>query len=542
MIDHGHPPCHGQRCGAPSLRLGDVFCAGYAWKCFFFLRGGAAERRCYTEKFHRKSCQRCERHIYAEDGYAGTMGEDLDDDPPFDFDKWLSSKDPSEQERLNLIVMKYFDLNNDIFDPVESNYHLEAIAAEYDLMQHGEDTKFIQWMNEGSVELGRVGAYDKPIEELKVGDLDTMYGVPIMYDPDDRADLEMKYTSSDVFEIAFDHIAKANEGGRPMDNRLAPEWMKVEDPPYVGDDEITGVGMNEIPPQGNDCCEDLRTELIRLNHKYHGTTAELLFDDMEFMQDEDCADLEDALDDLTQYAEELLSFYIDPDAKAMLHRMNPTPFVAIKECLDELRQAKLEYDSCKGNQFGDVNHLDFTASEDPFEIAWDMVMKAPLDLDSIKPFMYSAEDAENDKRMHVADFVDPNDQQRYPMVISTPSYSHDFNVDIDYPPDQDSGFDPNIGRKIATSNVHYRDEDEPIGLDEMRYPPDRSVLGVSPYVSEPYRRKGMGQAIYDLVRELGYRIKPSDHLSDGSEGLWRKNQGREIDDDSEWRGMRERGE
>jgi len=298
------------------------------------------------------------------------MDEDLDDGPPFDFERWFASKDPSEQERLNLIVMNYFNLNNDIYDPVESNYHLESIAAEYDLMQHGEDTKFIQHMTEGPVELGRVGAYDKPMEEMTVGDLDTMYGVPINYDPDDRADLEMKYTSSDVFTDVWSVLKN--------DQRIAPQWMKVEDPPYVGDDEITGVGMNEIPPQGDECCEDLRTELIRLDHKYQGTTAELLFEHMQFMQDEGCAELEDALDDLTQYAEHLLSTYLDPDASAVMHRMNPKPFDAVRECLDELQQAKLEYDSCKGTQFGDVNHLDFTASEDPFEIAWDMVIKMPI--------------------------------------------------------------------------------------------------------------------------------------------------------------------
>jgi len=177
-----------------------------------------------------------------------------------------------------------------------------------------------------------------------------------------------------------------------------------------------------------------------------------------------------------------------------------------------------------------------------FDSAWE-IMKAPLDLDSIKPFMYSAEDAEQEKRMHVADFVDPDNQQRYPMVISTPSYSHDFNVDIDFPPDQEAGFDETIGRHIGNSNVHYHEDHEPSDPEfAMQYPPNRSIVGVSPYIAEPYRRKGMAQAIYDLVRELGYRIKPSSNLSDGGEGLWRNNQGRESDDDSEWRGMRERVE
>ena len=279
------------------------------------------------------------------------MAEDLDDDPPFDFDRWLASKDPSEQERLNLIVMKYFDLNNDIYDPIESNYHLEAIAAEYDLMQHGEDTKFIQHMNEGSVELGRVGAYDKSMEEMTVGDLDTMYGVPILYDPDDRADLEMKYTSSDIFEIAFDHIAKANEGGRPMDNqRMAPQWMQVEESPNEAENEveITGVGMNN---GDDDCCKEAKDKMAvavastsptltpeqkdELRASYGALSCEALYDLVERLGTSD----------------------------------NPGPY---KMILDE-------WDSCSSQKFNG----DFTASEDPFEIAWDMVIKMPIRPESL---------------------------------------------------------------------------------------------------------------------------------------------------------------
>lgn len=194
-----------------------------------------------------------------------------------------------------------------------------------------------------------------------------------------------------------------------------------------------------------------------------------------------------------------------------------------------------------------------------FDSAWE-IMKAPLDLDSIKPVAYPKGEEDSDRMMHTADFVHPRTGVRYPMNISTPSLSHDFEIRVEYPPAEegyypegdffgagdsrlDNPFDPTIGRKAAQANVHYHEDHEP-NEDEydlsFMYPPSNSIVGISPYVAAGMRGAGIGPAIYDLIREMGYRIKPSDNLSDGGEGLWRKNQGREIDDDSEWRGIRER--
>ena len=159
----------------------------------------------------------------------------------------------------------------------------------------------------------------------------------------------------------------------------------------------------------------------------------MIFEHTQFLHDESCEDLEEALNDQIGYADFLLKDYFGKDASAegdfnrqVMRNMSEDPAAVIRECLDELRQAKVEYEACKGTQFGDVNHLDFTASEDSFERTWDLLMKAPLDFDSIKPVAYVAGDEESDKMMYAADFVHPTTKQRYPINISTPSLSHDF--------------------------------------------------------------------------------------------------------------------
>lgn len=335
-----------------------------------------------------------------------------------------------------------------------------------------------------------------------------------------------------AFQLAWDSIMK-------NDQRLVPSWMKEEEAPIVGDDEITGVGVNEIPPQGDKCCEDLRTELIRIDDKYRGTTAELIFEHTQFQHDESCDELEEVLNDQIGYGEFLLKDYFGQDdswegqaKREMMNNMSEQPDKVFNECLDELKQAKLEYEACKGTQFGEVNHLDFTASDDLFEVSWDSIMKAPLDMDSLRPFAYSPDDAEKGRveGFQVADFVDPQTGERYPMIVSTPSYSHDFNVDIDYPANVERGFDNTIGNKVANSNVHYYNDEEPEGKTfSMDYPAQGTVVGISPYVAESFRRKGMAQAIYDLVSLLGYRVKASEHLSDEAQAMWNKNQGRDFD-------------
>jgi hypothetical protein len=141
-------------------------------------------------------------------------------------------------------------------------------------------------------------------------------------------------------------------------------------------DTIPEVETNEMPPQGNKCCEDLRTELLRLKSKYQGTVADLIFDyDMQHIDEATCEEVEEGLESSIQYVEHLLSKDIDPDARAMLHREDPQPFTIFNECLEDLQQAKLEYEACKMGGFGDVDHDMFYASVDPFEYSWNLIIK-----------------------------------------------------------------------------------------------------------------------------------------------------------------------
>ena len=71
------------------------------------------------------------------------------------------------------------------------------------------------------------------------------------------------------------------------------------------------------------------------------------------------------------------------------HRMDCTELVeAIKnvvtyeaddpadlDSIDQLRQMVLEYESCKGVQFGNFTHDLMQRSSDPFEVAWDSITK-----------------------------------------------------------------------------------------------------------------------------------------------------------------------
>ena len=293
---------------------------------------------------------------------------------PFNFDEYFYSKSPADQEQLNQIVMHYFNVNRDLDDPVESNDHLEVIADEYDRMKRGEDTKFIQHMNEGPAELGR----------LHPDDLPRGFGIPIKYDPDDREDLEMKYTSSDAFEIAFDHIAKANEGGRPMDNRLAPQWMRSEEPVEIEED-LPEVRVNENPPQGSACCEDLIAEVLGLIKRY--PTSLLVGEtDVEIVS---CEDAVSFLDSQLSYGKYLLEdgdYWdgIGEDARSEWMASEQAQFES--KILAEMREIKEQYEMCKGTEgsLGD-DDMGFYASADPFEIAWDILIKRQTELGEHHP-------------------------------------------------------------------------------------------------------------------------------------------------------------
>lgn len=348
------------------------------------------------------------------------------------------------------------------------------------------------------------------------------------------------------------------------DQRMAPQWMRVEDsPPIEEDEELPEVKIGGDPTNDDDsCCDDLKASLIALREKYRGRAAEVVFDHTLFIPEppwDDCASMEESMNDMIDYSQHLFDDVLPEFADAIIQNY-PEKYESFRQLQNDLLEVKQKFEACKATGFDDdMSHL---ASADPFERTWDMLMKAPLDFDSIKPTAYPSGDEESGRMMYVADFVHPTTMQRYPINISTPSLSHDFEVRVEYPPAEEGYFpegdffgpgdsrldnprDPVIGRKAAQANVHYHEDHEPNEGEydlSFMYPPSNSIVGISPYVAAGMRGAGIGTAIYDLIQALGYRIKPSRNLSDAGEAMWRKNQGQDIEDQSEWRGMKERDE
>tara|TARA_R100001440_G_scaffold35191_2_gene54233 strand:- start:22179 stop:23687 length:1509 start_codon:yes stop_codon:yes gene_type:complete len=187
------------------------------------------------------------------------------------------------------------------------------------------------------------------------------------------------------------------------------------------------------------------------------------------------------------------------------------------------------WNACEFGAGENAEDMGFYASDDSFEATWDSISKAPLDMDSIKPVAYVPNN-DDEKRFSIADFIHPKTGKRYPMVMTTPSYSHDFNVDIEYPPDEQTQFDEMLGHKIGSSNVSYHLDHEPDDLPfAMNYPIEGATVNISPYIADNFRNLGMAQAIYDLIDALGYRVKASDTRSDEGDAFWSANQGRTVD-------------
>ena len=282
---------------------------------------------------------------------------------PFNFDEYFYSKSPADQEQLNRIVMHYFNVNPDLDDPVESNDHLEVIADEYDRMQRGEDTKFVQHMNEVPAQLGRLDPDDQRHQ----------FGIPIKYDPDDREDLEMKYTSSDTFEVSFDLLLK--------DQRMAPQWMQSEEPVEIEED-LPEVRVNENPPQGSACCEDLIAAMMDLDKRYsseRGIESLILSHDWVHDGTESCEDAASFLDSAISYGKYLVDdddYWKEHGPNAQMEWLASDQGTMESKVLQEMREIKEQYEMCKGTEgsFGD-DDMGFYASADPFEIAWDILTK-----------------------------------------------------------------------------------------------------------------------------------------------------------------------
>ena len=178
-----------------------------------------------------------------------------------------------------------------------------------------------------------------------------------------------------------------------------------------------------------------------------------------------------------------------------------------------------------------------------FDQAWDLV-KTPLDYDSIDPFIVDnigtersvytpmmGEDGlridpwEEDPKTQFATFIHPETGEKYPIQITTPSFSHDFNIEMLYPDDEPRSWDGMLPRdQAAMIHVGYPNEEPPTQelADDfrMRFPPKGTQVEVHPYVTQHNRRQGMATALYDLVEQLGYSIRESDSLSDDGEAFW----------------------
>tara|TARA_R100001463_G_scaffold13034_2_gene34878 strand:+ start:3686 stop:4330 length:645 start_codon:yes stop_codon:yes gene_type:complete len=178
-----------------------------------------------------------------------------------------------------------------------------------------------------------------------------------------------------------------------------------------------------------------------------------------------------------------------------------------------------------------------------FDEAWALV-KMPLDLDSIDvseapgfllddwepemhPDGYLAHGGAGEVKTPIAMFIHPKTGEKYPIQMTTPSYSHDFLLEMLFPkgakhPGMRDGM---LSRdQVAMARIGYPDEEPPSEelRDEfrMRYPPGGADVEVHPYVNTSDRRQGMGTALYDLADALGYRVKRSGSLSDEGQGLW----------------------
>tara|TARA_R100000152_G_C6728727_1_gene153694 strand:- start:148 stop:777 length:630 start_codon:yes stop_codon:yes gene_type:complete len=178
---------------------------------------------------------------------------------------------------------------------------------------------------------------------------------------------------------------------------------------------------------------------------------------------------------------------------------------------------------------------------DVFDEAW-VIAKMPLDLDSIDvseapgfllddwepemdPDGFLVHNKAGEVKTPIAMFIHPKTGAKYPILMSTPSYSHDFLLEMPYPEGMEEESDSMLRHGLAAmARIGYPNDEPPTEelRDEfrMRYPPKGTDVEVHPYVNESSRRQGMGTALYDLVDELGYRVKRSGSLSDEGQGLW----------------------
>jgi len=194
----------------------------------------------------------------------------------------------------------------------------------------------------------------------------------------------MKYASADPFEAGWNHVAKANEGGRPMDNGLAVR-QRINDILLPDEDTIPDVA-NLQTDMGNDpCCGEAR-ELWRdgliegwgdstfTNDPEGGQSILEMYDAMS------CEEFRQSLEnrfDAQGYAalygrRSLTRGGLNPHSPRSNHSWEDSLANRVMEAWDKCAEARIP-PTPEGDMGGE--DMGFYASADPFETAWDIVQK-----------------------------------------------------------------------------------------------------------------------------------------------------------------------
>lgn len=194
----------------------------------------------------------------------------------------------------------------------------------------------------------------------------------------------------DIFTRAWDTITK-------NDLRIIPPYLRdaVED--YMGGAEMPEVDVEPLRQDGDSCCEDLILAMLDLDKRY-GTKSLLLGHDWITDGTEPCEEAVGFLDSAISYGKYLLedgggymeygvaegTYTTEAEARHA-HRMwvESDQGQLETKVLAEMREVKQQYEMCKGmantgfEGAKEDESTGFYASAEPFELAWDSIMKQP---------------------------------------------------------------------------------------------------------------------------------------------------------------------
>jgi len=199
-----------------------------------------------------------------------------------------------------------------------------------------------------------------------------------------RTSMGMKYASADPFEAGWNHVEKANEGGRPMDNSLAVR-QRINDILLPDEDTIPDVA-NLQTDMGNDpCCGEAR-ELWR-DGLIEGWGDSTYTNDpeggqaiLEYYDAMSCEEFRQSLEsrfDAQGYAalhgrRSLTRGGMNPNSPRSNHSWEDSLANRVMEAWDKCAEARIP--ATPEGDMGDED-MGFYASADPFETAWDIVQK-----------------------------------------------------------------------------------------------------------------------------------------------------------------------